>query len=732
MKILLIAPPVTEPSSFSTLEKTPPLGIGYLIEVLRQEGHEVIFKDLYLNPGLLNEIESILHRDSVELLGVSMNTICYSGGMAIIELAQKLREKKAWFGKIAVGGPHSSVFPETIPEYVDHICKGEGEETIKAIANGDYLPRVLDGIKIQNLDDLPFVPYHEFISSPYHFSNQWINKNKVFTLSTSRGCPFSCQFCSVSSVWGNRYRFQSAERIIEEIIKLKTDYNAQGIYFREDNFTLNRKRLVRFCELLLCKGVKLPWICETRASTLNEEIVKLMAKAGCRGFYVGAESGSQRVLDYMKKGITLEQVENVVNWSRKAGIRCYLSFVLGVPTETDEERHKTLIFINRLKPYSYSLGIFAGIPFSPFYWSLLEHGDYGLITSSGIIYQKNHNQILEQFVGNLDCVKPEGVKDASREMLPILKSKMGMVQSTADKILILQIRKNSQRLIENILLLNQKLSNPTMLLLNCSGNDDVMLALTALYDEHPIFIIKNVRPRQQISTINSILNIITQYVLFVDYSDDIDGQFLENIYQEMATNNVIGVFRSFKSEMPILVENLPDLKKWFDAGRLLDNKMWACNGVSFRKLGGVDKLFSAAYLLDFASKLVRLGPVKIYPAAGPEPEFLSDNYKLFGPVLERRVNGDMIGAASLCKLDNTNTYSMDNVGKVEEAVVSYFRGRAKLRSRQFNLARGQFLEALRKDFNIKYLIFIIATLLPSRLYSTFANITNRVRRLLIK
>ncbi|MBA7643493.1 hypothetical protein ES703_51224 [subsurface metagenome] len=277
------------------------------------------------------------------------------------------------------------------------------------------------------MDNLPFVPYQEFISLLYHFSNQWINKNRVLTLNTSRGCPFSCQFCSVGSVWGNRYRFQSAERIIEEIIRLRKDFDAKGIYFREDNFTLNRKRLVEFCESILTKGLNFPWICETRADTLTEDMVKLMARAACRGFYLGAESGSQRVLNYMKKGITLNQLENVVNWSKKAGIRCYLSFVMGVPTEIEEERYATLFFIDRLKPYSYSLNVFTGIPFSPFYWQLIKDGNYALITPSGIVYQKNHNYLVDQFVGNMDCRVPISVRDSTKEMLPILR-KVGKQQ----------------------------------------------------------------------------------------------------------------------------------------------------------------------------------------------------------------------------------------------------------------------------------------------------------------
>lgn len=429
MKILILTSPVIEATSFSTLEKTPPLGLGYLVAVLRKDGHKVMFKDLYLDPSGLNELEELLVRESVELLGVSINTICYEGGIAALNIAQDLREKKCWLGKIAVGGPHPSVFPETIPEFVDHVIKGEGEEIIRKIANGDHLPRIIEGMPVEDMDALPLVPYEEFITLPYDFTNQWINKNRVLTLNTSRGCPFLCQFCSVGSIWGNCYRYQSAGRIIEEISRLRKDFNAQGVYFREDNFTLNSKRIVEFCEGLLAEGGKFQWICETRANTLSEELIELMARAGCAGFYIGAESGSQRVLDHMKKGITLEQVANVVAWAKKAGIRSYLSFVMGTPTETEKERYDTIQFVDRLKPYSFSINIFTGIPFSSYYWQLLREGNFSLITSGGIIYQEKHNELVERFVGSKNAEVPLEVEDARKGILPLLKT-MGEAQNS--------------------------------------------------------------------------------------------------------------------------------------------------------------------------------------------------------------------------------------------------------------------------------------------------------------
>ena len=726
MKILLVTSPAIELTSFSTLEKTPPLGLGYLISILRNCGHKVVFRDLYLDPTSISEIGSILTGQSIDLFAVSMNTICYAGGMTLLRTAQRLREEIEWSGKIVVGGPHPSVFPESIPKFVDYIVKGEGEEIICQIANGLPLPRIIDGIQVHDMDSLPFIPYGEFISLPYDFKNTWINKNRVLTLNTSRGCPFSCQFCSVGSIWGNHYRYQSAVRIIEEILRLKKDFHAQGIYFREDNFTLNRKRIQEFCEGLLSKNIDLPWICETRANTLTEDMVKLMGIAGCRGFYIGAESGSQRVLNYMRKGITLEQVENVINWSKKAGIRCYLSFVLGVPTETDEERYETFLFAHRLKPYSFGTGVFTGIPFSPFYWQLIRDDNYAKITSSGMVYQKNHNDLVDRFVGGADCRIPGGVENAANDMLPILTKIMEKEHSanTARTTLVLTIKKYRKGLVDRILDIKRKLENPDLLIINCSGDDDVVLELTKL-NHKCRFAIRTVNPAQEIDSLNNALQTGSEYLLFAEFDENVDVDTL-HVFQRELINNVSGVFWSDGVINPTLFNSLIELKSWFDCGKQIDHKVWGCSNHYFREIGGVDGIFGTAYLWNLIAKLVHYEPIRIFPSVVMGTECSNADIAFVSQTLQLRLKNDLIGLSALC---HSRRSDKRQIGKKEESVVDYFFGRAKLRARKFHLARSHFLNAFKKYTDLKYVIFWCATFLPSSSYSFFASMVNRIRRI---
>jgi len=398
MNILLTTSAEPTHSPFSTIEKRFPLGIGFLIAVLEKAGHKVYFIDNYLKPTNFIE-EGFLQKNHIDYVGIYANTICYRDTLRMFQGIQNLREKGRWRGKIIVGGPHTTVLPETIPEYVDYIVQGEGEEAmLKILENGR--DRIVKMPRIKELNNLPRPAYHKFVNLPYHTKVGWFEEEPVFVMNTSRGCPFRCAFCSVGSIWGKQYTYFSAERIIEDIEYLIKGYGVKGIYFREDNFTLKQDRVVRFCELLLKKGIKIKWICETRVNSLTEDLVKLMFDSGCRAFYLGCESGSQRVLDFMKKDITVEQTKQVIKWCDKFGLKTMSSFVVGVPTETSEERDKTMKLIsviNSTKAAGAYANIFVGIPKSELYNYTIENKLYEYIDDIGVVYLKGHDQMVDQF-----------------------------------------------------------------------------------------------------------------------------------------------------------------------------------------------------------------------------------------------------------------------------------------------------------------------------------------------
>lgn len=399
MNVLFTTSAAPERSPFSTDEKRAPLGLGFLMSIVRNEGHKVFFIDNYLKPSNFIK-EGFLQKNNIDYVGIYANTICYRDTLRMFNEIETLREKKLWKGKIIVGGPHTSVAIDTIPEFVDYIVQGEGEKAILEIINGKTNKRIVRKKRIKDLDSLPFQPWDIFAKLPYDYTCPWMDIKPVFAMNTSRGCLFNCAFCSVGSIWGKEYTCFSADRIISEIEYLIKNFGTKGIYFREDHFTLNFERTKEFCEKLINKNINVHWACETRVDTLcNEALIKLMSAARCKAVYLGVESGSQRILDILNKKITVEQIENAIKLCKKYNIRTYCSLITGVHGETYEDYLLTKRLMDRLKPYSYGFNVFVGIPDSRLYTQVLENGLYEYIDDLGLVYLPGYDVKARFFYG---------------------------------------------------------------------------------------------------------------------------------------------------------------------------------------------------------------------------------------------------------------------------------------------------------------------------------------------
>jgi len=385
MNVLFATSAAPKKSPFFTDEKRPPLGMGSLISLTRNDEHKVFFIDNYLKPSDFIE-DGYLQKNRIDHVAIHANTICYRDTLRMFNEIENLRKKGLWAGKIIVGGPHTSVALGTIPEFVDYVVQGEGERAILKIINGEVKRRVIREERIRDLDSLPFQPWDIFNSLPYDYTCPWLDIQPVFTMNTSRGCPFGCTFCSVDSIWGREYTYFSPDRITEEIRYLIKEYGAKGIYFREDNFTLNLKRTEEFCRQLIRENIGISWACETRVSNLSDDLVQLMSAAGCRALYLGVESGSQKVLDKLKKGITIEQIINTVRWCKQYDIKAYCSLIIGTPGETYEDYLETKNLMENLNPHVFGFNVFVGIPKSPLYDHILENELYEYQDDLGLLY----------------------------------------------------------------------------------------------------------------------------------------------------------------------------------------------------------------------------------------------------------------------------------------------------------------------------------------------------------
>lgn len=388
----------------STKEKRFPLGLGFLISVLRKAGHNVFFIDNYLKPSTALE-DGFLHENNIDYVGIYANTICFRDTERMIAVCADLRKQALWQGKIMVGGPHTSVQPESISKEVDFIVQGEGEISILDIVEGRETNRFVQGKPVENLDSLPMPAYDCFQDDLYWTRVEPLPDDPIYTMNTSRGCPFHCRFCSVKGIWGKTFRAFSAERIVADIEKLIADYGVKGIYFREDHFTFHKKRTRDFCNLLIAKNIKIKWFAESRVDVLDEDLLALMRKSGCEWLYLGCESGTQKMLDYYIKGVTLKQIEDAVALCQKYDIKTYTSWIVGGPGETDEDIQKTLDFIDKLKPTQAGKNVFMGLPGSDFYDELENSNQFFHKDDIGIIFLDNYNRLVERFYGNPDYFK---------------------------------------------------------------------------------------------------------------------------------------------------------------------------------------------------------------------------------------------------------------------------------------------------------------------------------------
>lgn len=261
--------------------------------------------------------------------------------------------------KIIVGGIHPSIFPEEYDyQVIDTVVQGEGEVTfvdlLRKVECGDWLPKLVQGKK-PNLDYTPWVDrelfdYRRELScffAPDH-------PTPSVTMLAGRGCPYHCSYCqpAENAVFGNPHRMRSAENVIGELQHLRDKYHYKSITFWDDTFTFNRHWVMQFCDAYEKTGINAPIAACSRADIIcnNEPMIERLAEIGVDWLVIGLESGSQRILDLIKKGTTVEQNLRAGEICRRNGIKVFGTFMYGLPTETNDEIMQTVDMINKIQP----------------------------------------------------------------------------------------------------------------------------------------------------------------------------------------------------------------------------------------------------------------------------------------------------------------------------------------------------------------------------------------------
>lgn len=362
----------------------PPIMLGYGAAVCREAGHKVGLIDAPASE--LDEsavVERIKNFRPQYIVMLTSTASVKSDG----ELAVKL--SKASGAKTIAVGVHASAVPgDTLEHGFDIVARGEYEYTIREIAEGRALSKVL-GITyknsgkicsnaprplIKNLDELPF-PARDLMPNEKYYSALY--KNPFTFILAGRGCPHRCIFCAMPQVISGRaYRFRSPENIVKELEHLKKNFRFRSVLFNDDTLNVNRTHILRLCDLMAKRRIKMPWAAYSRVDSVDEETAKAMKKAGCFLVKIGFESGSDEMLQGMKKGprATTEQARKAVMFFKDAGIQVHGTFVFGMPGETNETIRKTIDFAKALDVDFVQFSVAQPYPGTEFYEYLKAKG----------------------------------------------------------------------------------------------------------------------------------------------------------------------------------------------------------------------------------------------------------------------------------------------------------------------------------------------------------------------
>lgn len=344
MKVALIHPPHLN-STDDRLD--PPMGLLYIAATLERNNIDTEIVDLsgYTNIGV-----SIPY---AQIYGITAYVPTVNTTKEIIRYCQQTNP----LSKIVVGGAHPSACPQDFTDVADYVVLGQGEEAMLQIINKHGVPRILIGTEPK--DPFPFPAYNLVDIKSYH---RTIAGRASLPYITSRGCPFKCAFCGLAGMHklGLGVRMAEPEIVYKHIKRMKDEFGIDRVNFQDDIFTFNPRRLQRILNLITPLNIR--FRCHGRAGYDTEDTYARLADAGCEQVAWGIESGSQDILNRMRKQVTVKDNLNVIKWAKKHGITSRAFFIFGFPGETEKTIEETKQFIEESDPDQYFVSNFIPYP----------------------------------------------------------------------------------------------------------------------------------------------------------------------------------------------------------------------------------------------------------------------------------------------------------------------------------------------------------------------------------
>ncbi|MBF0409183.1 MAG: B12-binding domain-containing radical SAM protein [Candidatus Riflebacteria bacterium] len=411
MKILLIKPPTNHFKNTAPPVSGIPLGLAYIASSLKATGHNVRIYDAIVNApeerwdcreseniiclgATFDEIADVVAEANPDVVGVTSQFTSQVGN--VIKIAQTVKKVNQSI-KVVVGGPHATVAPDSFfqnDQSVDYVVRGEGEFTMPALLECFSGLRDIESVKgvtyrsgekiinnepagnISDIDVLPLPAYELLDMERYFYFNLkgkdtrerylYPGSERSVTMITSRGCPFSCIFCSIHLVMGHRFRANSADHVLKHIQLLKDKYRVAHIHFEDDNFSFDISRFNAILDGIISRRLEITWDAPNgvRADYLNESILEKCKNSGCTYLRIGVESANEHVSkNIIRKHLDLKKVTEIAKASNKVGIDLDAFYVIGFPGEKIRQMRETINFaVSQERKYGLFPYMFTATP----------------------------------------------------------------------------------------------------------------------------------------------------------------------------------------------------------------------------------------------------------------------------------------------------------------------------------------------------------------------------------
>jgi radical SAM superfamily enzyme YgiQ (UPF0313 family) len=385
MKITLVNPPY--PPNAHAHPPFIPLGIAYLGAVAEQQGHEVTVIDCQAERLTYEGFRSRITQVPSDIIGVTATTLLYNSAKELLTIAKQTHPNATTI----IGGSHATFWDTNALNEcpaLDIVVRREGETTfieiLQCLTQNKNLTGVLgityrqkDGTIIRNeerpflqdLNSLPFPAYHLLPLEAFRRMGK-----TIFPLTTSRGCVQWCDFCSTVRMFGRGYRTRNPKSVVDEMEMLHNKYGESQFTFYDDAFTVNRDHVLKMCDEIKNRNMKVNWDCETRVDLVDKELLTAMYDAGCLTVWFGVESGSEKILGGMNKKIKLDQTREAFKIAQKVGLMTIASGIIGFPGETEETAMETINFIKSLNPDDIGFYVATPYPGTPMYEQVIKNG----------------------------------------------------------------------------------------------------------------------------------------------------------------------------------------------------------------------------------------------------------------------------------------------------------------------------------------------------------------------